>query len=204
MTLSGNPFDKLSIWTQKPSAAVFWGVLTNASLHRRKTSTPCWITIQLTTHDRSRGSVFSASWDHPPTVGLVAKIYDPDKKVSVVVYSMERFAQDCVNVFCELSECSKSRVGSAPTPFLDESNDPLLVTEELPKATQGASSAKAGTAGGRNGASSAQAETNAVGAGTGKLSNIACKVLMKIMYIARFARPDLLRAVGALSTMITR
>ena len=37
-----------------------------------------------------------------------------------------------------------------------------------------------------------------------KLSNIACKVLMKIMYIARFARPDLLRAVGALSTMITR
>ena len=27
---------------------------------------------------------------------------------------------------------------------------------------------------------------------------------MKIMYIARFARPDLLRAVGALSTMITR
>ena len=27
---------------------------------------------------------------------------------------------------------------------------------------------------------------------------------MKIMYIARFARPDLLRAVGVLSTMITK
>ena len=38
----------------------------------------------------------------------------------------------------------------------------------------------------------------------GKLSKIACKVLMKIMYIARFARPDLLRAVGALTTMITK
>ena len=32
-------------------------------------------------------SVFSASWDRP-TVGLVAKIYNPDKKVSVVVYNM--------------------------------------------------------------------------------------------------------------------
>ncbi len=42
------------------------------------------------------------------------------------------------------------------------------------------------------------------GKGSGKLSTIACKCLMKIMYIARFARPDLLRAVGALSTMITK
>ncbi len=39
---------------------------------------------------------------------------------------------------------------------------------------------------------------------TGKLSTIACQCLMKIMYIARFARPDLLRAVGALTTMITK
>ena len=42
------------------------------------------------------------------------------------------------------------------------------------------------------------------GTGTGKLSQIAIKCLMKIMYIARFARPDLLRAVGALTTMITK
>ncbi len=31
---------------------------------------------------------------------------------------------------------------------------------------------------------------------------ISCKCLMLIMYIARFARQDLLRAVGALTTMI--
>ena len=36
------------------------------------------------------------------------------------------------------------------------------------------------------------------------MSKIACNVLMKIMYIARFARPDLLGAVGALFTMIAR
>ncbi len=68
-----------------------------------------------------------------PKTAAVAKIYDPNKKVSVVVYNMERFAQDCVNVFCELSGCDKSKIGTAPTPFLDEANDPLLVIEQ-PKA----------------------------------------------------------------------
>ena len=38
----------------------------------------------------------------------------------------------------------------------------------------------------------------------GTLSKIATKVLTKIMYIARLARPDLLRAVGALTIMITK
>ena len=74
----------------------------------------------------------------------VAKIYNPDKKVSVVVYNMERFAQDCVNVFCELSGCDKGKIGTAPTPFMDESNDPLLVIEQ-PK---GASSPQGGAANG--------------------------------------------------------
>ena len=39
---------------------------------------------------------------------------------------------------------------------------------------------------------------------TGELSHIATKCLMKIMYIAGFARQDPLRAIGALTTMITR
>ncbi len=32
----------------------------------------------------------------------------------------------------------------------------------------------------------------------------ACKCLMKVMYFARFARFDLLRAVGGMATMITK
>ena len=47
---------------------------------------------------------------------VVAKIYDPDKKVSVVVYNMERFAQSCVSVFCELSGYAKNKVGSDAVP----------------------------------------------------------------------------------------
>ena len=40
---------------------------------------------------------------------------------------MERFAKDCFTVFCELSAYEKAKVGTAPTPFLDEANDPLSV-----------------------------------------------------------------------------
>ena len=40
---------------------------------------------------------------------------------------------------------------------------------------------------------------------TAKLrSAIACRILMKIMYTARFTRPDLLRAIVALSTILTK
>ena len=33
-------------------------------------------------------------------------------------------------MFCELSGYAKTKVGTAPTPFLDESKDPLVVIEE--------------------------------------------------------------------------
>ena len=60
----------------------------------------------------------------------VERWYDPNRKVDVVSYIMERFARDYVVVFCELSGCSLDKIGTAPTPFLDESNDPLIVIEE--------------------------------------------------------------------------
>ena len=60
------------------------------------------------------------------------KLYDPNRKVELVIYNMERFAKDCVNVFCELSGYAQTKVGTAPTPF-DESKDPLVVIEEPAK-----------------------------------------------------------------------
>ncbi len=88
----------------------------------------------------------------------VARIYDPNKKVSVLAYNMERFAQDCVIVFCELSGCAKNKVGTAPTPFLEEANDPVAIFEGEPTQPKkkGVSSAQAGTP---TGVSSAQAGT---------------------------------------------
>ena len=40
--------------------------------------------------------------------------------------------------------------------------------------------------------------------GTGHLQSIACKVLMKILYGARMARPDLLKAVSYLASRVTK
>ena len=88
----------------------------------------------------------------------VARIYDPSKKVSVVAYHMERVAQDCVNVFCELSGCAKNRVGTAPAPFLEEANDLVDILEGEPTQPKkkGVSSAQAGTPEGKADVSSAQ------------------------------------------------
>ena len=101
---------------------------------------------------------------------------------------MDRFAKDGVTVFFELSGYATTGVGTAPTPFLDESNDPLAVIEEpasygtnrqdTPKRPQGGFPPQGGS-------------PQSTGADSGKLSKIATNVLMRIMYIARFARPDL-------------
>ncbi len=61
------------------------------------------------------------------------KLYDPNRKVELVAYNMERFAKDCVSVFYEFSGYAETKVGAAPTPFLDESKDPLVVIEEPAK-----------------------------------------------------------------------
>ena len=106
-------------------------------------------------------------------------MYNPDQKVKLAVYKMERFARDCVTVFCDLTGYDKGNAGTAPPPFDDESKDPLVVTQPPPEAA-------------------------ATAAPTGELSQLATKCLMTIMYIARFARQDLLRAVGTLTTIITR
>ncbi len=165
-------------------------------------------------HERFTTSVSSVSWlldQHPeyhprqkqggalsasaetrlPVATSVARIYDPKKTVSVVSYNMERFAVDCVSVFCELSGWDKNKIGTAPTPFLEEANDPVAIFEEDAVQKKG------------KGKSTGSPVASAPPC-TGALSKIACKVLMKIMYLARFARTDLLRAVGVLSTMITK
>ncbi len=80
-------------------------------------------------HPRQKqGGVSSATVGTATSAAPVARIYDPNKKVSVVSYNMERFAQDCVDALCELSGCAKNKVGTAPTPFLDEANAPVAGT----------------------------------------------------------------------------
>ena len=80
--------------------------------------------------------------------------YNPNHRVKLAAYNMERFAKECVTVFCDLTGVDKGKVGTAPTPFVDESEDPLVVTQPA-----GEAAAKA--------------------APTGELSHIATKRLIK-------------------------
>ncbi len=91
---------------------------------------------------------------------------------------MKRFAKDSISVFCELSGCDKTKVGTAPTPFIDEFKDPLVITQE-PKG------------------SSAGAESS------GELSPHRDDVLNGHS-VARLVRPDWLRTVGASTTRIMK
>ena len=90
----------------------------------------------------------------------------------------------------------------APTPFLDESKDPLVVTQEPSKREREARASAAAEP--RKEALEAAEEKAAVTGQVSELAKIARKVLMKIMYLARSARDDLKRAIGALATMITK
>ena len=93
---------------------------------------------------------------------------------------MERFAKGSVTVCCDLTGYDIKIVGAALRLFfIDGSQDTLVISQPREEAV-----AKA--------------------APKGELSMIACKCLMKIMCTARPARHGLPRAVGALTTMITR
>mgnify|MGYP000709676108 CR=1 FL=1 len=46
-------------------------------------------------------------------------------KVVVAVYSMKKLAKECGRVLCELTGAGRTMLGTAPTPFLDESKEPF-------------------------------------------------------------------------------
>ena len=43
---------------------------------------------------------------------------------------MERFAKECITVLCDLTGYDRNKIGTAPTPFINESKDPLIVIQE--------------------------------------------------------------------------
>jgi hypothetical protein len=92
-----------------------------------------------------------------------------------VVYDMEDFLGQCVSRYLELADDPHLKLRKVNAPFVDETQDENSV------AVQDGSSAP-----------------------TGRLQPIACRVLMKLLYAARMARFDLLRATCALATMITK
>ncbi len=105
--------------------------------HERFTTTAGRVSDILDSHPGyhprpKQGGVALASKEGADPTAEIAKLYDPKRKVEVVTYHKERSAKDCVTAFCELSGYPKAKVGTAPTPFLDESKDPVVIFDEPP------------------------------------------------------------------------
>ena len=119
----------------------------------------------------------------------VRRLPDTGKEVRVMEYNMEEFLVSCVDRYRELTGMQYMR--RATTPFLPEPSSPDFsdkgVTREEIEAAERA----------------LEAATH-MDEVAGNLKPYAAKVLMKVLYAARYARFDLLRAVCYLAQFITK
>ena len=116
-----------------------------------------------------------------------------------MTYDMSDFLSSCVDRYCELAKITKDKLKKVATPSLDEnstrresdSNDLVWPLSLGKKDT-------------KEDTDELQEDATATATGKGKLADIACKVLMKVLYAARMCRCDLLKAIGALASRITK
>ncbi len=139
------------------------------------------------------------------------------KKCKTMTYDMSSFMKQCVEVYCELASkmmqkvITPDKLRKVPTPFLHAGSSGSI------KECQGSCTLCQATC------SRDQSRHLVVGSDTseqsdsesdsdddfmqdcgGRLASVASKILMKILYGARMARPDLLKAVGRLATKVTK
>ena len=139
---------------------------------------------------------------------------------TVISYNMEKFLHGCVARYLELARIEK--VPHFPTPFLpeDHKESPAAAPAATGKVVEcpwcchtfqptvypditSLDAAKRKQQPVTKKGSNVSEDAGAKGPGGGRLQSIAARVLMKVLWIARFARFDLLRAVGFLATQVT-
>ena len=142
-----------------------------------------------------------------PTGGDPWSVYDENDKaervrINLMEYDMEPFLDSCVERYCELAKVPRSSLKYVETPFINEQEalkqeketvhqrDEIL--EQIEKLVGQLKDLKG---------KELEKRTREL---TGTLSPIASKILMKLLYAARLARWDLLRAIGFLATQITK
>ena len=103
---------------------------------------------------------------------------------------MSDFMRSCIDRYVELAGVDRSSLRKVCTPFLAEPREP--------------SPARDPTKSGDDLNSPAIEPDGGIDAARGRLQPIAARVLMKVLYGARMARYDLLRAVNGLATEITQ
>ena len=145
-----------------------------------------------------------------------APAFDPNAPVATMTYDMTGFLNQCVTRYCELGNVKIENIPEATTPFLNDEpaqdasgiiedlgND--LRKRDLKSKTAKRSAAPAAAAARKTPKKKAVQPTAAeLAADRGALAPVASKIIMKLLYAARMARPDLLRAVGYLATQVTK
>ena len=137
------------------------------------------------------------------------------EKVQMIEYNMTDFMSSCVEKYCELGKVQRSKLKRVPTPFLDSAcvNECKLAcggkcTVCHARCYSGNPPKKRLNSDGQMDSddTSTQCPTSSDDddAPKGKLQPIASRILMKVLYGARMARPDLLKAVGRLATKVTK
>ena len=61
-------------------------------------------------HPRTKGGVSPTDEDSTDAAAYRAQRFEPKREVEVVVCSMERFAIECITVFCDLTGYDKKRL----------------------------------------------------------------------------------------------
>ena len=134
---------------------------------------------------------------------------DDGTQIRRIEYDMEPFFKGCLDRWTEVTGQSWATLPHASTPFLDEdvlrkshNIGPLgykivATPSKKGKATRGMNTASLKTS-----SSSEQVDSEKVPSGV--LQPVAASILMQLLYGARFARPDLLRAISYLARKITR
>ena len=126
-----------------------------------------------------------------PQVDFVNK--DPTRKVTGYRYNMEQYLDKSVDKYCSVANVSRKSLRRVTTPFLNEGLEPR---NGGPPAGNGGGSKSSGK---QDADSDAETVDTTTG---GSLNKVACSIIMTIMFVARWARVDLLRAVGHLSTSL--
>ena len=124
------------------------------------------------------------------------RLPDTGVRVCTIEYNMEDFLRSCVERYKELT--SVTTMSRVATPFLQEISEPDFTD---PATTSRMTSSAEGAL--RDALEKSNVEDANSAMPQQQLKPCAAKVLMKILYAARYARLDLLRAVCALAQSVS-
>ena len=163
---------------------------------------------------------------NPPPKRRVKTIEDKEVRVTEIIYHMGELFDSCVDLHCVLAKANKDKLPIAATPFLEESGEHfgLGAEVELNEDTAHAAlheclrpgSASSKACSGKKippelrkeifgkKKSTPETEPDVEPEPNGYMQPHAAKILMKILYGARMARFDLLRAISYLASSVTK